>query len=181
MEKLEFLSDLVDRKGNVTNIVANLEEKKQEIEKQIHIARVVAFAYKIEDLISDKIFELNQMDSMEIFYEWDYDCGNVFKCVFNYKDDCDYQIIKSNRYDDESIDPYKIINDYVEDLLGFDHSMIDESFVQNKGFELKLDNDISANIFKLMLSKELSTLLEYNLLGDSLTHNNTSKIKKNKL
>lgn len=175
MDLFKEIDDIRARKGNPTAVINNLEEKKNEIDKQIYIISVVSAACDIADMIQNKEFFKKNIHQMALSYNYDHDYGNQLQYVFSDKNgiELDKRTSKFNDLTDR-------VDEIFSSIDGFSYEQINDSFTDKYLTTLDLKTNFESEFINLMLSKELVSILEYGELQNSMT-NNDKVLKKPKL
>jgi hypothetical protein len=163
--------------GNIENnfqdSIEYIEEQKKIWAKKSHIFNVIRLANAIEQLQQEEIFKNDGVEYIAIDHENNSTTGNFLMCnFFNSKGHIE------KRVKGKDIESYTKIRDYINSFDNFD-----DKNIQTQDFEgnIFLKDDIRKQIFNVLLSKELRTVIGYSEMQLELKNGITPQTKKLKL
>lgn len=171
LQELKFSDDF----GN--DVIKQVRKQKEELEKAIHILKVVSLADKIEKLVATDLFNKDNIDSISICCEFE-DHNNRHIAEFSLIDE-NGEIV-ANYYDRNDNEQAAILCSIFDDLDEFDFDLA-SSTLRLDSSELKLQPGIKEDILKLFLNIELKKVYDYNNMDVELPINEENNSKKLKM
>jgi hypothetical protein len=82
MEKLQRFEDYHNKNKDINDILKELEQQKKEINKQIHLFKVLEIGSIVQGLIDDGTLKNHEVSAIMFHHNYDYDYGNELICDF---------------------------------------------------------------------------------------------------
>lgn len=184
MEIQKELSDVRENKKTFRDVIAEIKSKQEELNKKIHLFKVLDAIDVLEEMVRGKVFHKYGIDEIKFVHIQDYDIGNKLNFeLYNCENGERQEVLKYNSSGDYSF-PFSIIKSLVKNFDGFDEDNISEDFNNLKNvhelyFEAK--KGIGERFKNLLLSKEIKTVLGFNELNNNLVSNSENVSKKPKI
>lgn len=155
---------------NFQDAMNYIEEQKELLEKKSHIFKVIRLANMIEKLNKDGLFSSHKITSINMCHYYNNFNGNYIRFEF-FNDEQEVE----SRIDGKYIEPYIETTEYFDNLDGFD-----EKYISNEDFEteITLKGNIKKQIFSVLLSQELQTILDYSEMQIELENKKTIDVSK---
>ncbi len=178
MDLKQELDKISKNKNNVNSIINSLSGEREELDKKIHILKVIKIADAIDEIIKNGDFLQTEI--------------NYINLLNNYSDDYAYRImVDVQSKDHRVIYNYDLLNNSVESIKGiwelfrildgFNITYVNEHFGENKRKIIKLDNSFKEELLDILLSRELKTTLEYYNMEKELSNKDNGSNKKHKV
>jgi len=175
MEILRDFSEFENNKKSANEIIMQLENDRKELNKQIHIFKVLDVGSKIQQLFDDGTFKKNDLVSIHIHYEYDYDYGNEIKYSLHKEDGEVSRAFLPDDLIDKIGETFRIIE-------GFKLENINMEFNKpHTSYQVKTEENFKEKFTDLLLSDELKRVLNYSRLQNDLPKTNSIKDKTKKL
>lgn len=166
--------ELGNIENNFQDSIDYIEEQQKILDKKSHIFKVVRLANAIEDLENNGIFNSHNIEFINLMHKYNSPSGNFVRFVFDNSTE-EIPFIINGKYSE----PYLKIRNYFDALDGFS----DEN-IQEDDFEvsINLKGNITEQIFNVLLSQELRTVVGYSKMQLELKGvNDTPKQNKPKM
>jgi hypothetical protein len=172
MVSIRWFDEYQSKNKNINDILKDLEQRKQEIDKEMHIFKVLEIGSVIQKLIDDGTLGKYEISAITCAYRYDYDYGNELICDFHDSNGSDsFKSYLPSPFIEMIDETFKILN-------GFKQSNINDNFPFNKKFIIKITDNFKEKFIELMLSEPLKKILTYNELQTDLSKN---EMKHNKI
>lgn len=177
MDIKKELEKLNSTKGFGENIIKDIINEQEELEKKLYLFKVMVLANKLEDAVGKDFFKPEQIASVKIFFEF-YD--------HIYVDTEFYLITESGEKVSESHNKiyYEKPILFFGELFGeLGRNKVDFISSDNELKEIKIElkSGIKEKVLEIFLSEELKTILEYNKMELDLPNNNENNSKRMKM
>jgi hypothetical protein len=148
---------------NPKSITKQAKEYKENLEKKNHILNVINIFNTIDKLEKNKVFKKYSIHYIKFKLNKPFDCYDKHR---NFLWDAVDKDIKK-------------LNESLKDL--FNNSLSEKYLGGNMDNFVDLSKPIKEQIYKILLSKELKQIMEYNEMQIELPHNASEEVKKIKL
>lgn len=155
----------------IKEVVYSLVREKKEIEKKIHLFKVLSCAKEIAQFSQSQDLESHNISAISFRHYKDYESsGNnlMFDLLNLSSQEIDYDVMNEKQSD--------ILGQYMgilsaNGLYGFDPEFINEEFKEDIQLPVSLLNNTEEKILELFLSKELKTALKFQQMQNELPMN----------
>jgi len=168
---MQLSKELNDLKVGLTpgEILNNLMEERGQLEEKIHLFKVIRLATDIEKMIESNMFERFGIDNIKLEHQV-YNSMNYSAIVYNLYD------INGKRIN-EIVEPVRKIKDLFENMSEIDSTNLSINMHDDSGMPIKLEKGAKEKIINLLLSKDLKTKFDYQMMQSDLDINPENKNK----
>lgn len=166
MDIIQEIRSVNSRNDKFLSIMKNMEQEKEEMNKKIHLIRVLGLVESIEEKIKNGCFKKKNVASLELAY-------GVYGIISHafYEFGGEYA-------DDQEIDGLGTI---FRNINEFKTRYANKSFESGKRYKIRLNKNAKEKLLDALLSDELKKTLEYSQMYSEMELSNTNQNKKPKL
>lgn len=175
MDIKKEISEIISDNNSVNTVIDKILEEKEQLDKKIHIFKVIDLGNKIEKAIESGLFKKPKVVSINLCLA--YQNSEYFETLFS---------VENNDGDSISLYDNRL---YYEKTINF----FEEIFIQMGTFrtaftngetehnKIKLTKGIKEKILNVFLSEELRKIYDYNLMDLELDNSNEKNNKRLKI
>ncbi len=167
MDIIQELKERNEKTDALHSILSHLDAQKEEMNKKLHLLRVISLADAIDKRINNGYFRENDVTKFEISQG----VYGVISIYFSKKDDD-----LADKMDD--ID--RICSSLNEFKTKYANKDLD-AHISPKRYKVRIDKNFKNKLFDALLSDELKTIFEYSQMHLELSDNKNSNTKKVKM
>lgn len=169
----EVISELSEKIRELSKKIRAIERQKEELDKTMHILRVVFFADKIEELVNTDLFSKDNITKLKV--------NNVYNSNPGV-DETRYDLVNENgeivsSYDYVEGEQGKILELIFSELAGLNVAFLNPNLRVKKMVSLSLKPGIKENLLKLFLNEDIKKEYEYGLMDLELPNSNNNGSK----
>lgn len=178
MDISKELEQIDNNKIRVAPLLNNLVAQREELDKKIHLFKIVQIANTIKEMVNNDEFKTDDIYSIKLFnvYDDDYGYRINFRCY-----DKNYDLVSEINWLNEPVESINVLEKLIQTLIGFNSTYINEDFVEGSNKEIIMKQGCEKDFLNLLLSKELKTTLDYSTLKKEVPQANEVKPKKHKI
>jgi hypothetical protein len=167
------LKEAIENRDAVEKIIKSILDEQAQLEKKLHIFKVISLADKIEQAIETGYFNEPKVEALTFVLDYN---DFIYLEIGYYLTNDDQTLFSENDNKIYYEKPISFFTDLFKEMGKFKAELTSENHEPD---ELKLEIGIKDKILDILLSDELKKILEYNKMQLELptNKNNTKKSK----